>query len=47
MMKKTAEIVDSVKIIEDLLEIPSEEGELYKVYNLSSAPRQISRRLIG
>jgi hypothetical protein len=48
-MKKTAEMVDSVKFSEDLLETEEEEEEreLCQVCNLSYAPKQISRRLIG
>jgi hypothetical protein len=49
VMKKTAEMVDGVKINEDLPETGEEEetGELCRVCNLSSAPKQISRRPIG
>jgi hypothetical protein len=49
-MKKTAEMVDSVKINEDLLETLLEEeakGELCQVCSLSNAPKQISRRPIS
>jgi hypothetical protein len=46
VMKKTAEMIDGVKINEDLPET-EEEGELCQVCNLSHAPRQISRRPIG
>jgi hypothetical protein len=38
IIKKTAEIIDSIKINEDLPET-SLEGELYKVYNLLNALR--------
>jgi hypothetical protein len=47
VVKKTAEMVDGVKINEDLPETPSEEGELCKVCNLLNAPKQISRRPMG
>jgi hypothetical protein len=47
-MKKTAEMVDGVKINEDLPEtLSEEEGELCQVCSLSNAPKQISRRPIG
>lgn len=50
VVKKAAEMVDGVRINEDLPEQLAEEeqeGELCQVCNLSNAPKQISRRPIG
>ncbi|KAJ5369326.1 uncharacterized protein N7496_009086 [Penicillium cataractarum] len=49
VVKKAAEIVDGIKINEDLPDSTSEEEEreLCQICNLASAPRQISRRPIG